>query len=146
MLAHPIDRPSVHGVVDLQLFLRLAAEQFVNRKTSGFAEDVPLRNVDGRKHASVRATPGLVGDVVEEVLPETFDLRRVLADDVRGEFFESAAMRFIAGIGFTETGDALVGVQPYPRPVGLDSRHQVEIRAEAYGFDFGDLQRSDAIR
>ena len=41
-----------HGVVDHQLFLRLASQQLIDGKAGGFAENVPLRDVDGGEHAS----------------------------------------------------------------------------------------------
>src|SRR6476620_10735558 len=67
VLSHAIDRPSVHGVIDDQLFLSLTAEQLINRHPGCLAENVPLGNVDGGQHAGVGTAPWLVRNSIKDV-------------------------------------------------------------------------------
>jgi putative YjhG/YagF family dehydratase len=118
MLPHAVDGPPIHGVVDHQLFLRLAPQQLIDGKAGGFAENVPLRDVDGGEHAKVRASPGLVGDAIKHVLPQAVDFSGILAQDDRRQFLEGAAVGIVTRIRLADAHQALVGVQPHPHPVG----------------------------
>ena len=138
VLAHAVDRPAVHGVVDHQPLLRFAAQQLVDRQAGCFAQNVPLRDVDGRQHAEIGAAPGLVRDAVEHILPEALDLRGVLAQHDRGELFQRAAVSVVAGIRFTDADDALIGMQPHPHPVRRDPLN-LQVRAETDRLHLGDL-------
>ena len=79
------------------------------------------------------------------ILPKALDLGRVLPNDEGRQFFQRAAVGLIAGVGFAEAGDAFVGVQANPHPVGLDSLDQAQVVAETYRLDFGDLHRAHAF-
>src|SRR5437764_6530988 len=85
MLPHAVDRPTIHGVVHHQLLLRFTAEQLINRKTGRLAENVPLSDVDGREHTKIGAAPRLVGDVIENILPQALDFGRILSEDQRSK-------------------------------------------------------------
>ena len=145
MFPHAVDRPSVHGVVHLQLLLRFPAQQPVDRQPRRLAQNVPLRDVERAQHARFRAAPGRVRDLVEEVLPQALDVGGVLAQDHVGVGLQHRYVRLMPGSGvrFTDAHNALVGVQPNPGPIGSDARNR-PLLIEADGLDFGDFQRPHA--
>src|SRR5262245_52465627 len=68
-----VDGPTIHCVINEQLFLGLSTEQLVDRESGGLSENVPLSNIDRSQHTCRGSTDGLIRDAVVDVLPQALD-------------------------------------------------------------------------
>ena len=119
------------SVVHTDLVAALASEGRVHRHASGFAKNIPQRDVHRRVatrfHAG--ATPA---QITGDVTLAGFDGQRVLAHQFgRDPFVQISLDRLRAHEGFAQAHQALVGVQTYPDDVGK--------LAQSDGFELRDF-------
>ena len=69
---------------------------------------------------------------------------RAVGNPTYMQHLERADVRVVGRVGLADAGDALIGVQPHPGPVGRDALH-ADLLAESQRFHLGDLQRPDGL-
>jgi hypothetical protein len=129
-------RPHAGGAVALAVIAHRAAEDLVHRQTQRLALDVPEREIHRADGVNLLA-PRRIEPGDEHLLPDRFDLERILADQRAGALLERVFRAALADAGDAEIGlhraDHVALVE---QPVGL--RRLVD----AYAGDLAARQRA----
>ena len=99
-------------VVALAVIPRHATQDFVNRQFQHLAFDVPQRKIE-RAERMFSFAPRRIKERPRHVLPQPFDMLRVLPDQPPGTLFQC-----IGKTAFANTGDSRVGLDGHHR-IGL---------------------------
>jgi hypothetical protein len=122
--------------VDADLVAHLAAEQVADRHAQMLALDIPQGLVDPGQGAHVHRATAIEAAAVEHS-PDVFDIARVLADQVIGQFFHGGRHGMGAALDdwLTPAGDALVGLDLEEAPA---RRHDIS-------GEFGDFHNECSL-
>ena len=115
--------------VEQDVVAYLAAEQVVDRLAQHLAADVPKRDVDTADHVRRGAARAGVGERAECLVPQPFDVRRVLADEKLVELTDDARDSAVGDPGrrgdLAPAGDALVGADLDEEVFAPESAHRL---------------------